>query len=300
MIAPPPRFVEAEIGSYCNRRCRWCPNGHSTRGQCHEHVDPAVFGALLDGLQRMDYGGRFAFHNYNEPLLDPFLFERMAQTRQALPRAYFVLYSNGDPLTAPLLDQLAEQTVREVRVTLYPTAGKILAAPDAETIARFKQRLGLGQKGVTDVKPRKIQWRAQLRGLRLVVNAPRISRYTERCGSFRWRHQDGRDERTWPCYMPMQALAVDYHGAIKLCCHIYDSLDPDNRPYILGNVVDTRFDRVWHSTRLQKLRRQLAQADFTGLPMCSRCQHRMTPRMQRLVLATTTKIGLTWPDRSST
>ncbi|MFH1809641.1 MAG: radical SAM/SPASM domain-containing protein [Pseudomonadota bacterium] len=103
---PLPGYLEVEIGTYCNRRCAWCPNGSHSCGRRHHHMSEEVWRALLDDLRGHDYRGWFAFHDYNEPLANPRFDEVLAICREVLPDASWLLQTNGDALTAENFDEL--------------------------------------------------------------------------------------------------------------------------------------------------------------------------------------------------
>ncbi len=62
--------------------------------------------------------------------------------------------------------------------------------------------------------------------MELVLRPPRIERYTDRAGSVDFTPLRATAPREQPCYLPFHSAAVDVHGALKVCCHIYDSTDP--------------------------------------------------------------------------
>jgi hypothetical protein len=39
-------------------------------------------------------------------------------------------------------------------------------------------------------------------------------------------------KRRAPCLLPVHSAAIDFHGTLKLCCHIYDTAAPEAAPYL--------------------------------------------------------------------
>ncbi len=289
---PLPGFLEVEVGSYCNRRCAWCPNGWHDRGQTQRSMAPATWRALLDDLGAARFRGWFAFHNYNEPLADPALFDRLADARAALPDAKLELHTNGDFLDAAMLARLRKATVDLVRVTLYPTDARAFAPPDARRIGRFLARAGLRPSRAKPVEKRsKLEQSMRVGALDLVVRVPKIAHYTARAGSVGLAELQPTGPRTRPCLLPFHSAAIDFHGALKLCCHIYDSTTRESAPYVLGNVGQTPFRALWSGERMQQLRAQLARGDFTGLPECGRCTHQTPEWMVKKVTPLVRQLG---------
>ncbi len=278
-----PTFLEVEIGSYCNRQCAWCPNGWHDRGQAQAFMEDRVWNALLLDLSAQRYAGWFAFHNYNEPMADPHLMQRVAQARSAMPRARLTIYTNGDFLTRTNTLALEQAGVRELRITRYPPNKDAFVEPDAKEMDLYLRRLDLVGMGATVNKPRKLERRLMLGRMRILLRLPRIDSYTNRAGSV-GLVQLGGTPRTRPCYLPFQAAAVDHLGNLKLCCHIYDATLAENAPYVMGNVADTPFSTLWSGATLNRARTQLAATNFKGLPACATCTHQMVPRLERWVL----------------
>ena len=119
-----PDFIEVEIGTFCNRRCRWCPNGWHERGRQHDRMATRTWRRLLADLRRAEYAGWLAFHNYNEPLADPTLREKVDQARRALPRARLAVYTNGDLLDRAMLDALVRAPHGSPPGALGPTTSR--------------------------------------------------------------------------------------------------------------------------------------------------------------------------------
>ncbi|MDP3232570.1 MAG: SPASM domain-containing protein [Myxococcales bacterium] len=272
---PLPGFIEVEIGTFCNRQCAWCPNGWHERGLEHRSTSMAepTWRALLADLA--DYRGWFAFHNYNEPMADPHLFERMREARLAMPNAKLELHTNGDFLTRKTLLLLQQAGCALTRVTLYPSNEKALEPPDEARLHRFLKRLELAS-GARVQKATKLEHRVQLESMELIVRLPRIEHYTDRVGAVQFEPIRNEAPRSTPCWLPFHSAAIDVHGALKLCCHIYDSTTPAMAHAVIGNVGEVPFTKLWRSRRMESLRRKLAAANFKTLPACAGCAH-VTP-----------------------
>jgi MoaA/NifB/PqqE/SkfB family radical SAM enzyme len=274
----PPEYIEVELGSYCNRECSWCPNGWSDRGHRRESMPEAVWKALLADLRDSSFDGTFAFHNYNEPLADPKLLMRVRQARRAMPGARLSLFTNGDLLTRPFLGRLGEAQVDEVRVTRYPSERKRFDEPNARTLARYVTRLGLEYEDGPELDDARFIGRTLQHGpLTLIVRAPRVKAFGSRAGAVKLERLAMKGRRDWPCYQPSASAAIDYHGNLKICCHIYDTKDPLNANAIVGNVGQTPFSQLWRSDRLNAIRRALEKADYRNMPMCQKCTNVWIP-----------------------
>lgn len=270
-------FLEVEIDTFCNRTCSWCGNGHSDRGRSHRAMRADVWQALIADLERHNYGGRFAFHNYNEPLLSEGLFERLGELVRRVPACRPHIYTNGDPLDAALLARLRDAGVAQVNVTLYPAESKAFDAPDPARIDRFLERIGQAGRGVDDDRERKLVRTLRVGALRLVVRVPRIDSYVDRAGSVGLvALQRKSGARTDPCSLPQTAAAVDVDGRLKLCCHAYAPSTPGQASLFFAPINEVPLSRQWAESAFTRARDQLARADFSGLPACARCPHKQS------------------------
>lgn len=279
--APLPHFLEVEIGTYCNRRCAWCPNGWHERGQSRLTMPRGVFSGLVENLGAHGFSGWFAFHNYNEPLADPALLDRLREARAALPAAKLDIHTNGDFLDAPLLEALRAAGLDALQVTLYPQGEAVFEPPHPARLAAFLSKLGITRKGRLEDRPSKIERTVRVGRLALSVRLPRVERYNDRAGSVGLVGLRTPTPRIAPCSLPTRSAAIDVHGNLKVCCHIYDAAEPAMAPYVMGRLSDAPFTALWNGERMRAVRAQLAQADFAGLPACANCSHRAPEWMDR-------------------
>ncbi len=284
-----PGFIEVELGSYCNRRCGWCPNAYSERGQVRRHMKESTWEALLDDLHAHHFRGWFAFHNYNEPLADPQVLPRVARARERLPGARLELHTNGDLLDRAMLEALVTRGVELVRVTLYPSNERAFEPPRPERARRFLARLGLSGAEVT--KPSKLELSARWGEASVVVRVPDIAAYTTRAGNAPLEGLQHTSQRTTPCLLPFHSAAIDYLGNLKLCCHVFDATAPGSAPYVIGNVESTPFTTLWKGERMNALRRQLMRADFSGLAGCQGCAHATPSHIEKAVQPLVRQLG---------
>lgn len=279
-----PFFVEVETHSYCNRTCGWCPNGWSDRGKQRTHISHGAWQAVLGDLEEVSYKGWFAFHNYNEPLSDPTISDKIQEARQRLPNAQLALFTNGDYLTRERLAELIAYGVDYLRVTLYPASGHTFDPPQIDRITAYLRRIDLADANVAVESESHLEGTVQVDTMQLHLIVPRVAAYGNRGGSVLLEGPaESGNRRTEPCYLPFRSVAVDHHGNLKLCCKIYDTQAPENRVYVIGNVERDGLLNLWFSERMNELRMCVASANFEQLPACQVCTHRIRPeRLQEL------------------
>jgi hypothetical protein len=81
-----------------------------------------VIGETLDELAAVGFDGVVAFHIYNEPLIDPRLFQLIREVRNRCPSAKVLLLTNGFYLNQTLADEISDLEVWNLAVSAYTHA----------------------------------------------------------------------------------------------------------------------------------------------------------------------------------
>jgi len=89
--------------------------------QMHDPVYLPTFlvKSVLQSLARYDFAGTLEFHRYNEPLLDPRLFQFVREAKQLLPKVHIRIFTNGVFLTRELAYELFHAGISQITVSLY-------------------------------------------------------------------------------------------------------------------------------------------------------------------------------------
>lgn len=271
---PLPRYVEVETSRRCNRTCAWCPNGEHSGRREQELMDWPLFEGLLRELADLRFGGWLAFHNYNEPLLNPRLDDELAAVRVVLPAARPAIYTNGDVLTAARLDQLLDAGVQAVRVTLYPHDPRTPASE--RTVQRWIDRAGAAGRPWTR-GPVRQGWAAVWRdaGRRVEVISPDITgTYNSRGGSVTVLPL-AAVRRVEPCLMTATSASIDYRGRLKMCCCVYPEPGVGHDQYVVGALADATFAQLWSSAQMTAYQTAHATADWSLSPACASCSQQL-------------------------
>ncbi len=75
--------------------------------------------SAIDELSTIDYSGVIAFHRYNEPLIDPRLFQFIEYVNKKIPKAKILILTNGFYLTQVILDELSKYHLWCIAVSSY-------------------------------------------------------------------------------------------------------------------------------------------------------------------------------------
>ncbi len=271
-----PQYIEIEIGSFCNRTCNWCQNSSSDRGRIKQYISNETWLKILSELQEYNFSGRFAFHNYNEPLADNSIFEKITQAKEYLQTANLALYTNGDYLNISVLNQLISSGLSELRITLYPNNIENLQ-PSLELIEKFCKKLQLPYRDDHIVKKTKrFEARFLIDNLFVRIISPNIWTFNDRVGEITFTPLDSTKTRNISCNRPIHSASIDYLGNLKLCCQIYDTSDVKNKNYIIGNLSEKSFADLWFSPKFQKIKKEVLSANYKNLPVCNACSAKTT------------------------
>jgi len=74
---------------------------------------------VVDELGKIDYKGFISFHRYNEPLIDPRLFEFIEYIKVKCPGAMIRVLTNGFYLDQTIIDELYEKDIEYLTVSAY-------------------------------------------------------------------------------------------------------------------------------------------------------------------------------------
>lgn len=234
------RAVDAENITACNRRCSYCSNSRFDRGLMKNKrlMDTGVFYKIIDELSEINFRGRITPNFYGEPLLDERLPGLMAYARRKLPKAFIVIYTNGDFLTLDLYKKLLKAGVNRFVISQH---GSSMPARVKEVIDYRKQK---GDDSV-DIRYLIIEDNSCLSSRGGLVHPESIFK----------RRQ---------CYKATEILTIDYAGNVVLCCNDYFS------SVKFGNVRNENLLDIWYKSVYKRIRRDLRKGIF-DLDICKRC-----------------------------
>lgn len=300
-----PRYVELETSRRCNRTCGWCPNGEGSARHDQELMAWSLFAKITGELGALGYDGWLANHNYNEPLLNPRVFDELDHVAQLLPLAKPAIYTNGDVPREPMLTRLLDSGVRYLRVTRYPRRAETPGTYEA--LLTWARRAGLSQW----------PWeqRAVRQGIALVcqrgevkveiIGPDIVASYNNRGGAVTQLPMLA-SPRLEACWMTATSASIDFRGRMKMCCCVYPDLD-DHAGYIIGDLADFSFTELWTGGQMSGYRAAHARADWsrvTGLPVVHAAAAR-DPTGEPQCLKSQRPVppfphGSAWPERAWT
>jgi radical SAM protein with 4Fe4S-binding SPASM domain len=225
--------IELEINTSCNRRCPYCPNSIFDRGLIENEklMSIEVFQKVVNELSDIGYDGIISPHRYGEPLLDKRLPDLIRYTKDHLPDARIVLYSNGD-----FLDKKSYQVLSDSGISMF------LITQHGKTMPYGIREL-LGSELNVPIVFNELEELTNRGGLINVSPAKREVR---------------------PICSWTESVTIDYAGNVVLCCNDYNS------SIIFGNVGEEDLLHIWNNPKYKRLRKEL-QKGLYDLPLCQKC-----------------------------
>lgn len=273
-----PRYVEIETSRLCNRHCAWCPNGRFEDRGVQELMEWDLFVKIVRELKGVGFNGWLAFHNYNEPLLNPRLIDELSHARYELPECALSIFSNGDYLTHDLLDRLAAAGLNYLRITLYPTRHE---APSsmlaAGRLAKWSRAKGLADwLAGTDVAPSRQGYSAKG-----AYKATAVEIIVPDLGTYNWRGNTSQlmtvGPRTTPCEMTSHSASIDYRGRLKMCCNVFPEYEAHS-PFVVGDLHHSEFRELWLAEAFERWRKEHARSDWSHSSICTHCTQQLPAR----------------------
>jgi radical SAM protein with 4Fe4S-binding SPASM domain len=229
--------IEIEINGGCNRRCSYCPNSIQTR-QDQGEIDPRLFLRILTELQSIQFSGRVSFNFYNEPLLHSDLAGVVAKTREHLPRARIVIYTNGTRLTLARFRSLLAVGTDLFVVTRHENEKQHLFSTTYDQLLEEERS-------------------------RVIYREHPSIKLTNRGGLLKHLGETGLP--LTPCQIPEQVLVVTAEGKVLPC------FEDATETMVMGSLNTYSLREIWHSEKYRNFRKALRTGLRHLYPACKNC-----------------------------
>lgn len=227
--------IEIEIGSYCNRRCGFCPNSFIDRISERRLMDDALFDGIILQLGAMGWRGTIRFHRYNEPLADrDYLLRRLDTCHALAPCASVLLQTNGDYLDRSYLEAIYDAGCRTIFCTAYLKEGVPYDHAEAfATVEGRLRRLEVPFEWVTSQPGQQVIARASFKDMEFVMRSVNLQdNHSNRGGSLT---TDLDVVRTQPCLRPFDEMQIECDGTLMPCCELRSDY-MGHQPYTVGRL----------------------------------------------------------------
>lgn len=234
--------IALETTTYCNLRCKFCPNSKYDRGLAKNKklMNIDLFKKIINELSEINYRGTINLHFYGEPLTDKRLPDLVKYIKEKLPKSKIEINTNGFLLTIPIYKKLIGFGVDSFFITQYT---KTIPPAIKELFEYLKQN---------PTAPNKIEYRVLGKDLGL----------SNRGGEIKVKNVVDTEKPI--CTYPNTAVHVDYKGNVVLCCNDYHS------SITFGNLNKEKLIAIWNKPNYKQLRKQLRKGIYELL-ICKRC-----------------------------
>ncbi len=258
---PLPRIIHVETRSKCNGECDFCAAAVGKDVRSDEIMPDEIIDNLIRQLQDARYPNRLSFYNNNEPFLDDRMPGIIAKARQALPRAYLELKSNGKSLTVDKLYQVFQAGLDALYINDYRTAKQAIAKEHSPSVAKIMEELRASRRF-------KGHFAETHYFDRVIVSLSRIDvALGSRAGTAPNRSPLEAPQSV-PCMRPFEMLTVNPGGLVMLCCEDLMYVEP------MGDLNKQGLWEIWSSPEYDVVRRQLLDGDRSCKSTCAKCDYR--------------------------
>ena len=288
-------LVAFSISSFCNRKCGYCPNSIADRKSTQNLMTDDLFFNILRQLSRIDYSGEINITRYNEPLADKdYALSRLRDIRVFLPKARIHVYTNGDYLDRPYLDDLARVGVNSIMATVHAGPG---GQTDIDSLMKEQDRrlraldlpFEIDQETVTDKY--RLATAHHPKGLLLTYSAHDFYRGAEDGNAWAFDRGGALDipktyRRVHPCLVQFTEMNIEWDGTMLPCCQIQNDVF-DHDKYVMGKLDGTSdIFLAWMNTNFINWRIKMYSFDQKDAP-CTTCTYGMmmsdVPRLKESV-----------------
>ena len=261
--------VEIETHSYCNRRCGYCPNVVGDRLGPNARMPDDIFDRIIRDLKDIDFSGVIVLSNYNEPLADRQIVERIAQTRAHLPKSDIHIYTNGDYLTPDLLEDLAKAGLNYMHISIHMRPDDVYSDVYAlERMTEVCARIGRGMKLKGIQAGQMVAGRVPHRTISIDIRAVNYWQLgLDRGGVIEGVARP--PERRAACYYPFKNFTIGYTGSVVPCCQMRSDV-PQHAKNQIGTIrADEPIYLIYARSAAAAWRRAMVGDRPRGGP----CQH---------------------------
>lgn len=268
--------VSIEPSNLCNSRCAMCPYPKMVRPK--EVMRMELFKKIVDDC--FNEGIRnFNLNFYNEPFLDPLLFERVKYMKSKGLKVSF--FSNASVLNESMHEKIFESGIDTISFSVdgakKETYEKIRIGLDFDKTVRNILSL-LAAKNERGLKKPKIR----VVFVKQKLNENELEEYKKfwnsKVGSIIISTDDNRNENSkyfksvvgkkpFPCKQIWTEITAMSNGEVALCC-----IDADGS-VILGDFNKQTLKEIWESDKFRKIRELHLNYKADKIPLCKNCLH---------------------------
>lgn len=274
-----PKRVHIETTSYCNARCEMCP--HAIMPRRSRHMDQALYDKIIFELSHhRNEVDTVSLHFLGEPLMDPLIFERIKQAKDAGIRKV-QMNTNAQLLNEQYAENLIKSGIDAVTFSLGAlepeTQEKRRVGTSLRTIENnIDSFIKMTKKTISNKKPSIIiytirsfaedsAWKPIVNKYRNLVDE--IAVINENPWGTKQKNaakEPGLTRFRIPCPLIFSTLPINVDGKINLCCRDYADRE------IMGSLYESDIYDIWNG-KMEQYRLLHMKNKSERIPLCEEC-----------------------------
>jgi radical SAM protein with 4Fe4S-binding SPASM domain len=222
--------LEIETINRCNGECSFCPVNRHDEPRALARMSEELFYSIIEQLKELNYAGNIQLFSNNEPFMDKRIISFLRHAREALPRAFLQMMSNGTLLS----------------------------------LEKFNECIDVLDSLIIDNYSDDYEFHPQVRDIyQYCLKHPALQKKVRICKRTPHEvlHSRGGQSPNHPqvavaggsCVYPFNQMVVRPGGEISLCCN--DALGE----VTLGDLKKQPIDEVWNGPEYVEIRKKILQ-----------------------------------------
>lgn len=269
-------IVTIEPSNVCNSKCVMCPYPKMTRPKKAMPMD--LFKKIVDDCVQNGIIN-FNLNFYNEPFLDPMIFERIRYLKTKNVRVQ--LFSNGSILNDEKINEIIKSGLNDIRFSVdgakKETYEKIRKGLDFEQTTANILRLIETKKKLKSSSPRVavvFVRSSDNKGEQEIFKKFWKGKADKVIVSFDDNRNDTSDGflkngrmTAYPCRKLWGEMVAISDGKAVLCCVDF------NGSVVLGDFNKQSISEIWSSPKFKQIREKHLAFKADEMPLCKKCAH---------------------------
>jgi radical SAM protein with 4Fe4S-binding SPASM domain len=230
-----PEAIVIETSTKCNRSCYYCPNSIKPAVE-QTYMPDSVFSKVIERMLEMKWKGAVFFHFFNEPMLDPSIYDKIAAVRKRFPKNRLQLFTNGDYLTHDSIVFLIKSGISRITIAEHLPFNESWRKKAREFERLYPKHVYLRDPIESDPS----------KGVGLVTNPGTGVRGQKRCIVVRCSY------------------VIQHNGDVALCNFDW------HRQYNQGNIMESSLLDIWRNSKVLDIREGAANGKPV-IEFCKKC-----------------------------
>lgn len=272
-----PLTLYLEPTNACNQKCIICPRAQSKREV--GFIDFSLFRKIID--ESKPHGIRhFILHKDGEPLLHPEIVDMVSYIKKINPKNTVYISTNGLLLEREKAEALMAAGLNQLNISIdaanKETYQKIRGGDFDKVEYNIKEAISIKKDKKfykTTINLQIIRMQEAIDEIDLFIKKWRVYGIEFSVQPYlNWGGvkydpilKTGKIIKRYPCYALWLAPAINWDGAVSICCLDWNAQE------ILGNVRDLSLSQIWQGEKIRLYRKYHLTKQYSKIPLCASC-----------------------------